>query len=111
MRHKGFVYHRDQLSSDRTRRYWYCSQKYKLRCLARVHTLTETGEVVQEHGKHVHKPVSRVDKKAVECKQEDTPKMGGATKRRRTLGADSQLAEHQVSKKPRASVSVDPNNE
>ncbi|KAH7720250.1 FLYWCH-type zinc finger-containing protein 1 [Aphelenchoides avenae] len=111
MRHKGFVYHRDQLSNDGTRRYWYCSQKFKLRCLARVHTSTESGEVVQEHGKHVHKPVGRVDKKAVECKQEDTPKMSGGAMRRRTLGAHGQLAEHQESKKPRASVSVDPNNE
>lgn len=109
LRHNGFVYGRDMLSYDGAKRYWYCSQKWKLRCLARVHTAVDSGEVVRESGAHNHPPMDAVDKKDPDCCLKDSPKLGRLTKRRHTLNA-SQQSGLKLSKKRRASCATDVNN-
>ncbi|KAH7712843.1 zinc finger protein [Aphelenchoides avenae] len=57
LRHNGYDFHQERTSENGTKAYWVCKQKRSMQCAARVHTLTESGEVVHEFGEHNHAPV------------------------------------------------------
>lgn len=105
-RHRDFVYHRDGLSRNGTRRYWYCSFKYKMKCPARLITSVATGEVVDEAISHSHPPMDVVDKKTHDCVQRENPKVVGQSSNRRTI----RVARKSPSKKPRTTENVDTKN-
>lgn len=109
LRHKGFVYYRDMLSRNGTKRHWYCRHKRSEKCSARVHTSVDSGEVVYESGEHSHPPIDAVDKKDPDGGMKDSPKLGLSMKRRHTLNA-SQRSGPKLSKKRRASCAVNINN-
>ncbi len=52
--HQNYVYQLDKFSADGTRKHWKCEQRSI--CHGRLHTDSETGEVVAEPAGQTHAP-------------------------------------------------------
>ena len=52
--HQGHIFQFDKLSADGGKKYWRCEKRKE--CHARMHTDSETDEVLQRVGVHTHAP-------------------------------------------------------